>query len=88
MDHDGAEGAQSQGGAERLTDQGGDMGLNDRGEAGESITPCQTGDHEARGGAIELHRASGMARAEELDDTRGEGVSKRMDGTSRMDETR
>lgn len=29
-----------------------------------------------------------MARAEELDDTRGEGVSKRVDGTSRMDETR
>lgn len=35
MDHDGAEGAQSQGGAEGLTDQGGDMGLDDRGEAGD-----------------------------------------------------
>lgn len=71
-----ADGAQwSRGRAESkwsgLTGRGGYMGLDARGEAGESVFSCQTGDWDAIGESDELHRVSGGGRAEEQDKTSG-----------------
>lgn len=52
------------------------MGLEARGEARGSASPCRAGDREARGGARELYGATREGRAQELSGTSGAGRSR------------
>lgn len=82
MDHGGAEGAQSQGGADWLTGRGGVMALESCGDARGSISQSLAGGEETQGGGGELVLVFGEDGAEELYTTSGAGESWGLDGAS------